>query len=146
MCRNVQYGKTFSCERSLFKNNWIIKPIFLKMLICQNKLNVKMLLWIQDTQTSLLGLKKKKSQFQYYASIFSFAKNTKQQLYEGIMQNLNENYLIIKFNTTRTHKHTICSRQKYMLKIPCSIKKFHAKSESMQIQGARILKIQRFNL
>ena len=47
------------------------------------------------------------------------------------MQNLNEHYLVIKFNTTRTHKHTICSRQKDMFEIPSSIKKFHAKSESM---------------
>ena len=62
---------------------------------------------------------------------FSFVKNTKLQLYKSIMQNLNENYLVIKFNMTHTHKHTICSGQKDMLKIPCSIKKFHAKSESM---------------
>ena len=46
------------------------------------------------------------------------------------MQNLSENYLVIKVNTTHTHthKHNICSRQKDMLKIPCSIKKFDAKS------------------
>ena len=55
----------------------------------------------------LIGIEEKKSQFQHYTSIFSFVKNTKLQLYESIMQNLNENYLVIKFNTTHTkHTHT----------------------------------------
>ena len=54
----------------------------------------------------LIGTEEKKSQFQHYTSIFSFVKNTKLQLYENIMQNLNENYLVIKFNTTHTHAHT----------------------------------------
>ena len=80
----------------------------------------------------LTGIEEKKSKFQHYASIFSFVKNTKLQLYESIMQNLSENYLVIKVNTTHTHththKHNIFSRQKDMLKIPCSIKKFDAKS------------------
>ena len=81
----------------------------------------------------LIGIEEKKSKFQHYASICSFVKNTKLQLYESIMQNLNENYLVIKFNTTHTHthKHNTLSRQKDMLKISCSIKKFDAKSESM---------------
>ena len=54
----------------------------------------------------LIGIEEKKSQFQHYTSIFSFVKNTKLQLYESVMQNLNENYLVIKFNTTHTHTHT----------------------------------------
>ena len=54
----------------------------------------------------LTGIEEKKSKFQHYASIFSFVKNTKLQLYESIMQNLSENYLVIKFNTTHTHTHT----------------------------------------
>ena len=55
----------------------------------------------------LIGIEEKKSKFQHYASICSFVKNTKLQLYESIMQNLNENYLVIKFNTTHTHTNTI---------------------------------------
>ena len=48
----------------------------------------------------LIGIEEKKSQFQHYTSIFSFVKNTKLQLYESVMQNLNENYLVIKFMVT----------------------------------------------
>ena len=54
----------------------------------------------------LIGIEEKKSQFQHYASIFSFVKNTKLQLYESKMQDLHENYLVIKFNTTHTHTQT----------------------------------------
>ena len=54
----------------------------------------------------LIGTEEKKSKFQHYASIFSFVKNTKLQLYESIMQNLSENYLVIKVNTTHTHTQT----------------------------------------
>ena len=53
-----------------------------------------------------IGIEEKKSQFQHYTSIFSFVKNTKLQLYESIMQNLNEDYLVIKFNATHTRTHT----------------------------------------
>ena len=76
-----------------------------------------MLLWIQDAQTSLLGLKKKNNiSFQHMpVFFFSFVKNTKLQLYEGIMQNLNENYLIIiKFNTTHTQTHYIFQTKRYV--------------------------------
>ena len=44
-----------------------------------------------------------KSQFQHNASNFFFVKNTKLQLHESIMQNLNENHLVRKFNMTHTN-------------------------------------------
>ena len=79
----------------------------------------------------LIGIEEKKSKFQHYASICSFVKNTKLQLYESIMQNLNENCLVIKFNPTHTHIHThihtntiyvpdkkICWRFRVQLKYP----------------------------
>ena len=73
-----------------------------------------MLLWIRDTQTSLLGLKKTKFQLQHYASIlFSIVNNTA-ILYESIMQNLNENYLVIKFNTTHSRTHYMLQTKRYV--------------------------------
>ena len=56
----------------------------------------------------LIGIEEKKSQFQHYASIFSFAKNTKLQLYESKMQNLHENYLVVNTNTIYVPDKKIC--------------------------------------
>ena len=56
----------------------------------------------------LIGIEEKKSQFQHYASIFSFVKNTKLQLYESKMQNLHENYLVINTNTIYVPDKKIC--------------------------------------
>ena len=75
------------------------------MFKCQNKLNLKMYCGFKIHRNPYWD-RRKKSQFQHYTSIFSFVKNTKLQLYESIMQNLNEDYLVIKFNTAHTHTHT----------------------------------------
>ena len=70
----------------------------------------------------LIGTEEKKSKFQHYASIFSFVKNTKLQLYESIMQNLNENYFVIKSirhahtNTLYVPDKKICWRFRVQLK------------------------------
>ena len=62
----------------------------------------------------LIGVEEKKSKFQHYASIFSFVKNTKLKLYESIMQNLIENYLVIKFNTTHTQTQYMLQTKRYV--------------------------------
>ena len=56
----------------------------------------------------LIEIEEKKSQFQHYASIFSFVKNTKLQLYESKMQNLHENYLVINTITIYVPDKKIC--------------------------------------
>ena len=62
----------------------------------------------------LIGIEEKKHNFSTMSVFFFFVKNTKLQLYESIMQNLNENYWVTKFNTTHTQTQHMFQTKRYV--------------------------------
>ena len=119
---HLQYGKTFSCERNFFKEANFLSdifhpqnnqtPILIKMLKYQNKLNLKMLLWIENTQTPLMGLKKNHNLSTMPVLFYYFLKNTKLQLYKSTMQKSYWKLSGYKIqHETQTHVHKkICPK------------------------------------